>query len=83
MIKNKRYQECSLLEKIWRRRYQLLIPYYAFRSYIKSNSLGNSWSECWDIEIGTSHYRMNWWYTGKEVEEYLKKDQKSKEKLAK
>jgi hypothetical protein len=65
----KRYQECSLAEKLWRRRFYCLIPIYAVDLW--HNNLDMNFSECWVLSTGIIQSKMNWLYTWNEMKEKL------------
>lgn len=66
----KRYQECGLVERAWRRRHYLRIPIEAVSDYCRNpeffdHRLANAWS----CAIGMAQHRMGWWYTADECRE--------------
>lgn len=68
----KRYQECSPLVKLWRRRHQLLIPFRAVYWWVwmrlhRGATPPDSFPVLWSISVGLSDNRMDWWYTIEEV----------------
>jgi len=70
----KRYQNCNIVEKIWRRRWYLLIPYHTFRFYYytrKKSSFRMSLRHCYKLAVGMAQYKMNWMYGWKEVKERI------------
>jgi len=71
MTSNKRYQECSIWEKIKRHRSYLPVLPAAIKLWIicriKNNDLG--FDECLSIKIGMAETNMNWYYTMEEVNE--------------
>lgn len=74
-MSNKRFQECSKLEQIWRYRWYLLIPFewciikFNCIRYKEDLSNKNIWSLC----IGIMQGHMKWYYTWDEVKKTLKK----------
>lgn len=71
----KRYQECNLLEKIWRNRFMLLVPINTYRMYRKEPSL-KLLNNYWDISISESHYLMRYYYTSDEVKKMMEEIKK-------
>jgi hypothetical protein len=73
---DKRYQECNFLEKLWRRRLQLRIPWEVFKVWVKCRIKGDDTPlvHIWSIEIGMSHMDMKWTYTSKEIEKEFRLD---------
>ena len=75
----KRYQECNILEKIWRRRHYLILPfqfvYYEYLIPFKviDDETGNVYNphgkNLWKLLIGIVHGDMHWYYTMDEVKE--------------
>jgi hypothetical protein len=69
-----RYQDCTLLGKLWRRRHQLLIPFEALSLYF-SQPLGAEermpLGLCWATASGLACSRMNWVYPMGEVRAML------------
>jgi hypothetical protein len=68
----KRYQECGPLEKFWRRRHQLRVPYEAVRGWLwERRNLPADEHETfgvhWSIALGSADLRMNWVYTWEEA----------------
>jgi hypothetical protein len=65
-MRGKRYQDCGILEKVWRRRYYLWIPIDAISWFFNSsNSL--SFAEKWSIAIGSAQIKMNWVYDWEDI----------------
>jgi hypothetical protein len=64
--KDKRYQECNILEKTWRRRHYLKIPFKWIWWKISSNK-GFTNGGYWKILIGSAQIDMRWYYTQEEV----------------
>ncbi len=64
----KRYQDCNLFIKIWRRRWYFAIPYWACRIYFfKDENIDMEWDCCWSVSKGLAQSKMNWFYTTEEV----------------
>jgi hypothetical protein len=70
-MRNRRYQECNILEKTWRRRHYLKIPFKWIWWKIKSNE-GFTSGGYWKILVGTAQMDMKWYYTQEEVMEMFK-----------
>lgn len=66
MNHEKRYQECGPLEKFWRRRHQLLVPYETVRGWLWERLTGLPRDRChrlrthWNLSRGIAQGRMNW-----------------------
>lgn len=83
MKKEKRFQECSPIEKIWRYRWYLLIPFeavYTWLAYIYYSKCEMeededlSWADFrlhWSLAIGMAQRKMKWYYTSKETTKYF------------
>ena len=67
----KRYQECSKLEKFWRWRWYLALPFICFFAWLTRNE---NFSECYDLAIARIEFKMNWYFTLEEVKEVLEKN---------
>jgi len=80
----KRYQECNVLVKLFRRRYYLYMPFQYLYTRIKHRKLSRfDKSILWDSLLGEAQCNMKWTYTSDEVKENLNKvvsDHKSKER---
>jgi len=72
-MKNRRYQECNILEKNWRKRHYLKIPFKWIWWKITSNK-GFTSGGYWQILVGVAHMDMKWYYTQEEVIEMLKNE---------
>jgi hypothetical protein len=70
-MRNRRYQECNILEKTWRRRHYLKIPFKWIWWKITSNK-GFTSVGYWKILIGIAQMDMKWYYTHEEVMEMFK-----------
>ena len=88
----KRFQECNKIEKIWRYRFYLLIPFY----YLWHQFVGNK--ECieqnedfvetgrfnikgkllWSIVKSEAQSKMNWYYTMDEVKRKIDKKRRTR-----
>lgn len=70
-MSNRRYQECNLLEKIWRIRFYLIIPFkwLWWRIFKKKDEITSRMY--WRILIGSAQIDMKWYYTEDEVEEMI------------
>lgn len=77
----KRYQECSSLEKLWRRRHYLKIPFrwLKWRLFSKDKQLNSKTT--WRLLIGMAQSDMKWYYTEDEVQEKIKKYNNGKNTL--
>lgn len=71
--KIKRFQECNIIEKIWRCRWYLLIPLWTIKMYLKSKRTEHPLKLEWaySIAIGSAQVKMEWWYTVEETKHYL------------
>lgn len=70
----KRYQDCSIIEKIWRRRWYLMIPIYTIDMW--HNNLDMPLKECYAVAIGLAQCKMLWLYDWEEVKSRLFKNLK-------
>ena len=73
----KRYQECSWYEKLWRCRWYICVPFYAFYLWFDKEVVTNDDTEeeavmpfwlCWSCSVG--HFecaKMQFYYTTEEV----------------
>lgn len=87
----KRYQECNILEKIWRRRHYLALPFlYIYHNHLVAFMVYNDESEdyyivigknLWSLLVGIADCKMNWVYTMEEVKERLIKHRNEKHKI--
>jgi len=79
-MKEKRYQECNALEKIWRRRHYLKIPFkwIHWRLFTRNSDLNGK--TVWRLFIGVAQMDMRWYYTDKEVRAELGKYRKKRKK---
>jgi len=64
--KDKRYQDCNSLEKLWRWRHYLKIPFKWIQWKILSNKDFTN-AGYWQILIGSAQIDMRWYYTQEEV----------------
>jgi len=79
----KRYQQCSWIEKLWRCRWRICTPFYAFWLWVTREVVVNddteectpmSFSLCWAVASG--HFecsKMHHYYTTEEVFSELRK----------
>ena len=68
--KQTRYQDCSLMEKTWRRRYYVLIPFETIYIYIFN--IGElTLKESYGLSKGLAQLRMNWMHSWEEVKARL------------
>jgi hypothetical protein len=73
-MKNKRYQECNMLGKLWRRRFYLYIPFQVLYARIKHRKSLSKFDKSilWRTYEGEAQIKMKWTYTSAEVEEDTK-----------
>jgi len=66
----RRFQYCYWWEKLWRRRWLLMVPIMTFRRW------GHKWGgdmppltfkQLWSCNHGSAHVKMEYWYTMEEV----------------
>jgi hypothetical protein len=75
---SKRFQECNKMEKLWRYRWYLLLPFVWLRikfSILTSKNteeLGMTNKNIWKISKGLMQSKMKWYYTMDEVMSNLK-----------
>ena len=70
-----RFQDCTPLTRLWRRRHLLAVPYHAVRSYTLAtwayltgeDDEYDSFRTHWKISHGCACGEMNWVYTMDEV----------------
>ena len=79
MLKNqKRYQDCSKLEKFWRWRWYIILPFFVLSRWIMGllsfSKYRDSLKECYQISIGDIEFKMGWYYTFEEVKEIFEKN---------
>ena len=75
MHHKKRYQECSKLEKFWRRRWYLAVPFLALYHYLFDKIYNPthdvfskaSYKEWYHITRGEVEFFMNYFYTEEEM----------------
>lgn len=65
---SKRYQHQPWYVRLWRRRHLLSVPIRALRSWAR---MRGSFRNCWALEVGMAHVRMNWLYDWAEIAEML------------
>jgi len=80
IIKEKRFQDCNKIEKLWRYRYYSLIPFMFIKTKILNLIYNSEKTEdhisnvkLWKILIGVIQFKMKYYYTMKEVEEKFKR----------
>jgi len=80
---SKRFQECNWVEKLWRYRHYVYIPFRFIRVIIlksfdpdKEENLNNK--TIWGILVGDAQIKMNWVWTSDEVFSRIKGKQKQK-----
>jgi len=78
----KRFQDCSNIEKFWRYRWYLAIPfiwlYYNIKEFrIYDDSTGEYFiskgKQLWKLLIGDAQIKMEWYHTSDEVFSKIKK----------
>ena len=74
----KRFQDCSLLEKIWRCRWFLLLPFFTLLRWSKGlfsfSKNRISLVESYMISIGDIEFKMGWYYTMDEVKKIMEEN---------
>ena len=75
MSKEERYQECNPLEKLWRMRHYLKVPFRFVKCKMKmhEDSVVGGNKNLWNILIGTAQCDMKYYWTQEEVMDKLKK----------
>lgn len=68
----KRYQECNFLEKSWRRRHYLKIPFRWIYWRLFSENKEFNGRTFWRLLIGIAQSDMKWYYTEDEVKSFFK-----------
>jgi hypothetical protein len=76
----KRFQECNKIEKLWRYRWYLTIPFVAFYSWFRcqfedfedENLDWTEWNLHWSLAISFAQMKMEWYHTHTEVETRFK-----------
>lgn len=69
-VLNDRYQHKPWWVRLWRRRWQLLVPYWALRAYHRDPGFYDySFSNAWGHALGEADLKMQWWWTLEEMEE--------------
>lgn len=68
-MSTKLYQNCNLVERIWRRRWYLVIPFYTIQSYKYDfgTVFFKGFVDRWTFAIGLAQAKMNWLYDGDEL----------------
>lgn len=69
----KRFQECNKLEKLWRYRWYLLLPFVWLKMKISISlndvdDLNLTNKNIWRLSKGLMQSKMKWYYTMEEVE---------------
>lgn len=83
---SKRFQECNKIEKLWRYRWYLLLPFVwlriKFSILITKNTeeLGMTNKNIWKLSKGLMQSKMKWYYTMDEVMGSLKEKMVDKTK---
>ena len=77
MLKTKtdrRYQDCQWYEKLWRRRYYIIVPFNALIFWWQSrkNEYPFQFKTCLSLSIGLAQSKMNWVYDWKELRRKMK-----------
>lgn len=64
-MSTKLYQDCNLAERIWRRRWYLVIPLYVAQSYLYDfgNEFYFGFKDRWLFATGLAQVKMNWVYS--------------------
>ena len=76
---DRRYQDCSIPVKAWRRRHYLKIPFRAYRLWVRSRYPFDptlepfTWDEAKSLATGLAQGDMNWYYDSDEVLSRLKR----------
>lgn len=72
-MSDKRFQECSRLEKIWRYRHYTNIPFRWIRWRISGHDQDFNGLTYWKILIGIAQSEMRWYYTEEELDCMVKR----------
>ena len=67
-MNERRYQECGRIEKIWRMRHYIKIPFRWLRWKISDKDQEFNNVTYWKLLIGVSQSEMRWYYTQEEME---------------
>jgi hypothetical protein len=67
----KRFQECNKIQKLWRYRWYLLIPFIWIYKRFKVKDKEITPKMLWEILIGMMQIKMNWYHTEDEMEEIM------------
>jgi hypothetical protein len=81
MKNEKRYQNCSWYEKLWRRRHYISVPWVGFkiwwherrRPLDDEDDWRMTFGQCVGLAKGLAQAKMNWVYDWDEVKERLEK----------
>ena len=79
----KRFQECNRLEKLWRYRWYLLLPYLFIRAKFRGINKQFNNKVQWGLHKSEMQGKMKWYYTVNELRENmnkLKEDMKRKKR---
>ena len=66
-MREKRFQECNTLEKIWRCRHYLKIPFRWIKWRLSGHDDEFNSITYWRLLIGVAQSEMRWYYTMDEV----------------
>ena len=77
----KRYQECSPLVKLWRRRHYLKVPFRWLQWKLFSKDKQFNSKTTWRLLIGMAQSDMKWYYTEDEFKDMFKKYTNGKNNL--
>jgi hypothetical protein len=72
----KRYQECSRIEKLWRRRHYIKIPFRWIIWKIFSSDKEFNGKTFWRLLIGIAQSDMKWYYTEDEIKHFFNKNKR-------
>lgn len=70
-----RFQNQPWYIRLWRRRYYFNVPFDAISNWWRTRkvpALNFGFGNCWSIAVGTSHFKMKWYYTSDELKEKMK-----------
>lgn len=83
--KERRFQECNWLEKLWRYRWYVPIPfkwsYLVVRNFLSPKRNGVSSRQLYGLMIGDAQCAMKWYYTQAEVEQRIAGHREKYQKL--
>ena len=78
----KRFQECNKIEKFWRYRWYLLLPFvwlrikFSILTTKNTEELGMTNRNIWKLSKGLMQSKMKWYYTMDEVMSGIRKKRK-------